>query len=147
MGERGAAAVEMAFVTIFLALLVTGIIDVGRAIFVSVALADAAQEGVTFLAFTDEIGGSEVTEAQVIERVTSSISAPDLDPATDVRVWCIPVPRADVDGATVEVLVRHDLELITPIVGQMLGGSITLQRRAVGERLIGPPPSWCEPPP
>ncbi len=41
MGERGAAAVEMAFVTIFLALLVTGIIDVGRAIFVSVALADA----------------------------------------------------------------------------------------------------------
>jgi len=140
--ERGAAAVEMAFVTIFLALLVTGIIDVGRAIFTTIALADAAQEGVSFLAFTDE-----VSEAQAKNRIVSAISQPTVDPATDVTIWCTPVDRTDLDGATVEVIVRHRLDLVTPIFGQMLGGSIDLQRRAVGERLIGPPPSWCEVPP
>jgi len=137
----------MAFVTIFLALLVMGILDVGRAIFTSIALADAAQEGVAYLAFTDQVGGGEVTEAQVKDRVVTAISEPTLDPDTNVTIWCTPVTRADLDGASIQVTVDYQLDLITPIFGQMLGGSIDLKRRAVGERLIGPPPSWCQTPP
>lgn len=133
--------------TVFLALLVMGILDVGRAIFTSIALADAAQEGVVYLAFTDEVAGSEVTETQVKNRVVSAISQPSLDPDADVTIWCVPISRADLDGASVQVIVEYQLPLVTPIFGPMMGGSFDLERQATGERLIGPPPSWCQPPP
>ncbi|HLT97030.1 MAG TPA: TadE/TadG family type IV pilus assembly protein, partial [Acidimicrobiia bacterium] len=46
--ERGAAAVEMAFVAMFLILLVTGVADLGRAIFTYIGVQEAAEEGTMY---------------------------------------------------------------------------------------------------
>src|SRR5690554_1925723 len=46
--ETGAAIVEMAFVTILLALLVCGVADLGRAVFTNIGVHDAAQEGARY---------------------------------------------------------------------------------------------------
>lgn len=126
--ERGAATVELAIVAIFMALLVMGVIDIGRLIFTGLAVEDAAQEGAAFAAFTQA-----ATVPLVIDRVVNSVDSPVLNPA-QVTVVCNSDPRPKQDGAHVTVVVQNTVTLITPIISPMLGGSVTIVKEAYSDR-------------
>lgn len=126
--ERGAAVVEMAFVALFLVLLVTGIADVGRAIFTYIGIQDAAQEGAMFASY------EHADRDEIRERARASISYPELDGA-DINVTCA------LDGKTMTVTVSHDVDMVTPVIGQLFGGKIELERSFTGDVLGG----TCDP--
>lgn len=128
--ENGAAAVEMAFVAMLLVLLVMGVADLGRVIFTYIGIQDAAQEGAIYGSFEPS------NEDAIKSRAADSIDYPSLTPA-DVIVTC---PDGDPNapgGSRVSVTVSHSVSLITPIVGQMFGGSIDLSRTFTGEVFLG----------
>lgn len=128
--ERGAAVVEMAFMTIFLLILVTGIIDLGRAIYTNISIQEAAQEGAFYASFEEG-----VTVGQVTQRVVDSTSSPAIDPG-DVSVGCVTETKSKKNGTRVTVTVDYKLDLVTPLVGQWLGGSLDLQKRVEAERFF-----------
>lgn len=116
--QRGAAVVEMAFVTILLALFVCGIVDLGRVIFTNIGVHDAAQEGARFAAYNPP---SNLADVQIIENVTvDATDYPDLTVGT-VQVTC-PAP------SSVEVRVDITVNYVTPLIGDLFGGSIDLSQ-------------------
>ena len=121
--ERGAATVEMAIVTIFLFMLVAGIVDMGRALHAYIGVQDAAQEGA--------VSGSFDPTGDIRGRAIDAVEFPDLSaPGSSVVVTC-PSPNV------VAVTVSHDVLLITPIVGQWFGPKITLSREVRGQVFLG----------
>jgi Flp pilus assembly protein TadG len=130
--DRGAAAVEMAFVTMFLLVLLLGIVDVGRAIVANISVRDAVQDGASYFAYTEN-----ATAADVEARVRAAVSSPDLSTAaTTVAVHCGPDPRDLLDGSRIRIDVTHDVDMITPIVGPLLGGEITLSPSSEADRFF-----------
>jgi len=130
--DRGAAAVEMAFVTMFLLVLLLGIVDVGRAIVANISVRDAAQDGASYFAYTPD-----ATAAEVEARVRAAVSSPDLGTAaTTIAVYCEPDPRDLLDGSRIRIDVTHDVDMITPIVGPFLGGEISLSPSAEADRFF-----------
>jgi len=117
--QHGAAAVEMAIAAIFLVLMACGIVDLGRGIFTSIGLRDAAQEGAIYASFEPS------DREAIIQRVIQSVEHPELD-ESDVTIDCT-------EDGRVSVEVRHELDLITPVIGQMMGGSLDLERSHIGE--------------
>ena len=133
--EKGAATVEFALFAMFLVLLVSGIVDLGRGLYTAIALDDAVQEGAIFAAFTEEIAGAPVTGADIEARVVSSTSSPQLT-TDDVTVACAAQTRSKQSGSRVTVQVSHTLDLITPFISDWFGGTLTLQRQAVVDRFF-----------
>ena len=121
---------EMAIVTMFLLVLLLGIVDVGRAIAANISVRDAVQDGASYFAYT-----RDATATEVEARVIASVSSPDLSTgATSITVYCGPDPRDLLDGSRVRVDLTHDVDMITPIVGDLLGGAITLSPTAEADR-------------
>lgn len=137
--DRGAAVVEMAVVTIFLALLVLGIADLGRAIFTNVAVRDAVQDGAHFASYTPDATAAE------IEGRINSVARVDLSGAT-ITLYCSTQDRQRQDGTRIRVELEHEVDLITPIVGPMLGGSITLRPSAEADRFFEACPAGVDTP-
>ena len=133
--QRGAAAVEMAFTSIFLLILVTGIIDLGRGIFTNISIQEAAQEGALYGAFE-----ATISENDIEQRAILSTSSPTLT-TDDVEVACSTATKSVKNGTRVEVTVTYDLDLVTPFVGEWLGGSLTLTKKAEAERFYPACPS------
>ena len=79
--ERGAATVEFALFAMFLVLIVSGIVDLGRGFYTAIALNDAVQEGAMFAAFTDDIAGSNLTAADMRE---AGITDKQVDPFVEL---------------------------------------------------------------
>ena len=133
--DRGAAAVEMAFLTVFLLILVTGIIDLGRGIYSNISIQEAAQEGAFFGAFQDD-----ATVAQIKQKAVDSTDSPVLT-VGEVTVNCVTVSKSKKNGTRVEVTVTHQLDLVTPFVGQWLGGVLTLTKTAEADRFFSSCPA------
>ena len=116
---RGQSMVELAVTLPILLLLIFGLIDLGRAVFISNSLAEAARDGARY--------GSVQARAWNDARRTL-VEDWILD-----RLPGVPDPTADVQcttanatlGCTVEdtliVTVHADVEMITPIIGQFIG--------------------------
>jgi Flp pilus assembly protein TadG len=138
--ERGAAMVEMAAVTLFLVLLVMGIVDLGRVIFTNISIRDAVQEGASYAAYTED-----TTSDDIEDRIRTAVSSPDLTGAT-IALYCSPDPRNRQDGTRVRVEMTYDVSLITPIVGSMLGGTITLRPNAEVDRFYADCPAGVDDP-
>lgn len=128
--DRGAAAVEMALVTMFLLVLLLGIVDVGRAISANISVRDAVQDGASYGAYT-----RDATAVEIRNRVKTSVSSPDLSTAT-IDVYCDPVERDIADGSRIRVDLSYNVDLITPIMGAALGGSINLSPSAEADRFF-----------
>lgn len=126
--EQGAAVVEMAFVAMFLVLLVTGVADVGRAIFTYIGIQDAAQEGAMFASYNHSDRDGIKLRAQ------SSISYPQLE-TVNIDVHCA------ADGKTITVTVSHQVDFVTPVIGRLLGDQVELERSFTGDVLGG---STCD---
>jgi Flp pilus assembly protein TadG len=108
----------MALVLPLLILLTFGVIDLGRVLFTHIAVHEAAQEGAMYGSFVPH------DHAAVRQRVIESVDSPVFG-AGDVAVTC---PGSD----RIQVEVTHDLELLTPMVGEWFGGNVTIARTVTG---------------
>ena len=142
--DRGAATVELALFAMFLILIISGIVDLGRGLFTAIALNDAVQEGVMFAAFTEDVAGNPVSTADIVLRVTSATDSPTLD-AADVTVTCVEDPRARQPSSRVTVEIAHTIDLITPFISDWFGGAHTLVRSATAERFFATCPTGSGP--
>ncbi len=111
LSERGAAAVEMAFVLPLLLLLVLGITDFSRALLTNITVVQAAQEGALFASYFP--GGD------VQQRVVDSVDDIAITPG-DVT------SAVDLVACTATVTVDHDYPMITPVGKIFLGDTVTL---------------------
>ena len=117
--DRGQALVEFAFALPIFLLVVFGLIDLGRAVYVNNSLAEAARDGARY--------GSVQARAWNEARRTN-VETWVLD-----RLVAVPGATATVEctaanpgiGCTVEdivtVTVETELDMITPLIGQILG--------------------------
>lgn len=134
MRERGAAAVELSLVSVFILVLAFGVIDVGRALFTRIAVVEAAQEGAVFAAFEDEVGGSPLSGSHIEQRVIAAVSDPVLTP-DDIAVACVVDTSGSRDTYEVEVTVTYTVDMVTPLVGDWMG-PINLSKQALSHRYI-----------
>jgi Flp pilus assembly protein TadG len=139
MRERGAAAVELSVVAIFLLILTFGVIDVGRALFTRIAVLEAAQEGAVYAAFEDESGGVPLSGADIEQRVIAAVDDPTLT-TDDVDVACRVDTSGSRDSYEIEVTVTYTIDMITPLVGDWMG-PITLSKHALSPRYIASCPT------
>lgn len=126
-------------VMLFLVLLLLGIVDVGRAISASISVRDAVQDGVSFGAYT-----KDATADEIKNRVRAAVSAPDLSPAI-IDVYCDLDVRDLAVGARIRVDLNYDVDLITPIIGPALGGTINLSPSVEAERFFDTCPAGSLP--
>ena len=123
---RGQALVEVVLVLPVLLLLVMGAVDVGRLLFASVAVEEAAQEGALYAAYSP-------TEFDPIRtRILSSSDVDEVQDAT-VTVMCNTTPAP----GQVEVTAEVDYPLITPVVAALLGSTVHLTATVVATNLAG----------
>lgn len=108
--EKGQSIVEMALLFPLLMLLLMGLLDLGRAYYVIVALRDAAEEGAIYASIQPEdITGIQERAADVtgelvpVEPGDVSVNAPSLDP-----------------GQAITVTVLHDYAFYMPLVEPFL---------------------------
>ncbi len=119
--ERGASTLELALVAPLLFILALGIVDLGRALSLKIAVSDAAQEGLNYASYEpDDPTGT-------VQRVLFNTPDADLDTAK-ISVTCLTEPAEHV-----AVEVDYQLELMTPFIGEMLGGTLDISASAVGE--------------
>lgn len=121
--EKGANLVEMAFVSIFLLLLVAGIADLGRAFNNYIIITNAAREGARFAARMPCNAGSaaglkSAIEAAVIrEAVNSGIDLSD-GALTAIAISPDPAAGCPTGGNPIAVTVTYDF---ATILGGILG--------------------------
>ena len=119
-GARGQAVVEFALVLPFMVLLFFGLIDVGRAIYIGNAAAQAAREGARWGSVqgraADSAGRASV-EQYTLETMNGV-------PAPVVSVSCerngLPRTRCTTNDILM-VTVQSPVQLITPLVAQLIG--------------------------
>ncbi len=119
--ERGASAVEFAFILPLLIVLVLGIAEFGHAFQVSGTLSAAAREGVRVMALQNNPAAA---------RAAVRTSAPTLDPAvTDAQIAISPAacPTTGPTTATVRVTVTYPMPFLT----RFFGSSATLHGTGV----------------
>ena len=109
--QRGAAAVEFAFIVPVLIALVLGIAEFGRAFQVQGTLSAAAREGVRQMALFND---------QAAARAAVRSAATSLDPGiTDAQIEITPAscPAIDGDSTTVRLTIRYPMPFLTDFFG------------------------------
>jgi Flp pilus assembly protein TadG len=110
-GERGATAVEFAFIVPLLIVLVLGIAEFGRAFQVSGQLSAAAREGVRVMALQNDPAAA---------RNAVRSAAPALEPAvTNAQITITPAscPATGTTSTTVRVTVTYPMPFLTSFFG------------------------------
>lgn len=109
---------------LFLVPLLMGLVDVSRLLFTRIAVQEAAQEGALFYAFEPT-----ADDGAAVAQAVASIDNPSLD-AGSVSASCAPVVRDAGDFGLVTVRVQHDVDLIFPLIGDV----VTVAREAQADR-------------
>lgn len=119
--KKGQSLVETAIVLPLVLLLLMGIIDFGflfnNYIIISNASREAARKG--------SLGGTDAEIVQLIQNNTST-----LDPGR-LNITIYPAQSQRFHGSEIKVTVNYDNRLITPVIGSLLGGDITLQGQVI----------------
>ena len=129
---------EFALIVTFVLILLMGVMDLGRAFYVYLALQDAAQEGAAY-------GSIEPGDFVGIEsRARTGSSAPvNLSgPEVDVQVAYVddyyPI-GAICAGDAVQVTVSSNLVLVTPFLGAVVGSQSIPLNASVSDTILRPP--------
>ena len=94
-GQRGVAAVELAFLLVFLLLIAAGIFEFGRAFWYYNALAKAARDGARAMSLATAATIASVGETTVRSRVVVLANAANVHPAlaaANVEILCDGLP-------------------------------------------------------
>ena len=116
MSERGVSALEVALLLPFLLLITMGIVDLGRIMFFQLGVQEAVQEGIVYASIEPD------DPAGIVARTMEAMSVPELQSGS-VVVTCP-------SSTTIEVTVTHQIDLITPVISQMVGGTFTATSEA-----------------
>ena len=115
-GERGASAVEFAFIVPLLIVLVLGIAEFGRGFQVQGTLSAAAREGVRLMALQNDPAAA---------RAAVRAAATSLDPAiTDAQITITPASCPDLNGGSTSVRLTIDYPM--PYLTGFFGASVDL---------------------
>ena len=124
--EKAQSLVELAIGLTILLLLVSGIFDVGRAIFTQFALQDAAEEGLVFgIGYPDNCDG---IEQRVLDNLQNGILP--ITPTVEVQI-----SGGDCEGATLSYGLQMDVKARADFVISMpflTGQTLTLTGTANG---------------
>jgi Flp pilus assembly protein TadG len=118
--DRGQTLVEFALILPIFVLLLVGIFDLGRAVYATNTIQNAARQAVR-VAIVDQ--NTSVIESEAIQHaVALSIGAADVDvtflDADYTAGDCSVTPAV---GCIVEVEVRYDFNAATPLLGSIVG--------------------------
>lgn len=115
--QRGAAAIEFAFILPLLLVIFTGMVEFGRAMWHYDALAKSARDAARYLSTvpTANLGGEAAsatsTTRTIVTHAAARASVAGLTPATDVTITCAPTPCGSVvspaDVTTVSVDINY----------------------------------------
>ena len=134
--EEGQSLVELAIGMTIIVLLLSGIFDVGRAIFTQFALQDAAEEGLVYgVAFPNQCDN---IEARVMENLTNSVFP--VTPTVEVTIGNDKVECGSAVleyGKRMDVTVSADFEISMPF---LTGQTINMAGTANGT-ILRPPPN------
>jgi Flp pilus assembly protein TadG len=114
-GQRGAAAVEFAFIVPLLVVLVLGIAEFGHAFQVQGTLSAAAREGARVMALQNDPAAA---------RTAVRDAAPTLDPAiTNAQITVTPTacPTTGATSANVRVTISYPMPFLTDFFGATIG--------------------------
>ena len=117
--RRGQALVEFALVVPIFLLLVFGLVDLGRAIYVNNAMAEAARDGARW-GSVQARSATPASRDTIAAEVAGRMSAV---PDATIQVSCVSTIPA-LGCRTNDILVvevRTQLDMITPIIGQIIG--------------------------
>jgi Flp pilus assembly protein TadG len=117
--SRGQALVEFALVVPLFFLLVFGLIDLGRAIYVNNSMAEASREGARW----GSVQARSATPAgrnQVADFVADKMTAVPDPTITVTCVEALPQVGCRINDILI-VQVSTELDMITPIIGQIVG--------------------------
>ena len=121
MRERGQSLVELALLLPVLLIILLGLLDLGRAYYVSVALEDMAAEGAAFAAVQPNPGDLSEVQARAAGASTGLVR---IEPGA-VQVQ---YPPAIVRGNPVTVTVPFEFTFVTPFISGFVGdGAIELR--------------------
>jgi hypothetical protein len=116
---RGQSMVEFALALPIFLLVIFGLIDLGRAVYVSNSLAEAARDGARY-GSVQARSWNDARRTNVESWILDRLSGV---PSATAAVEC--APRNPGLGCTVEdivvVTVQSEVEMITPLIGQILG--------------------------
>jgi hypothetical protein len=132
--EQGQGLVEFAAAALLLFVLVAGMLDLGRALFVVIALRDAAQEGALYGSLNPSDFGS--IETRVRNTTDHPVDMSDKE-EIDVNITLLGSPCAG-NGVQVEVVYPH-FTITTPLLGAIVGGQSIPIRAKVTGTIVRPP--------
>lgn len=126
--EKGQSFVELAFSFIILLLLISGAVDIGRALFAFIAIRDAAQEGATYLSlFPKDINGMNY-------RIRNSSTTPIN--LTDTTAVLIPTPDKSCADGYVTVRVQYNFRSVMPFMNLFFGDGIFRMEAKVTDTIL-----------
>ena len=143
--------VELAISLLFMLLLVAGVVDLGRAFFVYIALRDAAQEGAAYASIARTAPDDPMMCTEIVNRVrsTSNTQIVDLTQASVSVVFNggIPCGASSNNDAcwqkSVEVIVtENNFHLTTPLLGTFIGSQTVPISASILDTVVTP---LCEP--
>ncbi len=144
--QRGQSLIELAISMVLLFMLLSGIVDFGRALFTYFVLQDAAEEGIIF-------GTSYPTDCnQINDRIHNNIDNQINNNSTVINITikddagvfesCYSIPFAQVyAGKIMRITITNDFPITMPFLGTILGSqNIPLTITTNGVILRPPPP-------
>ena len=131
--ERGQALVELTLGMGVLMLILMGLLDLGRAYFIYIALEDSAGEAAVYLSIdpgcVDTSGGAECADPNNAQYRAFNAAGGHLD--WSGATFTTSVPTNFGTGSTVSVTIEYSFDLITPIITSIAGAnSLTLSSTA-----------------
>lgn len=125
-GERGQSTVELAFVLIPFLLVVMGVFDLGRAVFYTHALNDAAREAARVGVNSAYSSDSLCARAFQTAGVPGGTARLTCGTAGDLTVQVPQRGAPGVNGSPVLVQVTYTYRPLTPLIGQFVGAGFPL---------------------
>jgi len=124
--QKGQSLVEVAVALPVLLLILLGILDLGRAYFTYIALADAAAEGAAYGAIHPD------DTAQIVERAAESSNG-----LVTLEPDMVSVDLIDLSaGLPITVTVEYQYQLLTPVIQTFVPNGIITMRASVAQSII-----------
>ncbi|HZD56536.1 MAG TPA: TadE/TadG family type IV pilus assembly protein [Anaerolineales bacterium] len=130
--ERGQSLMELAFSLMFLLVLLSGVVDLGRAFFTYMAMRDAAQEGALY-------GSINPSDIEIKNHVLySSDMMQNTLTADEITIeWSDPASKCTGNAVTVSID-YPDFPLTMPFIGTFLGRQTVAISASVTDTILTP---------
>lgn len=116
-GQAGQSMVEFALVAMTFFIIIFGVIDFGRAVFQYNLLASSAREGARVAILQSNTDGDVIDRA--VESSAGMLSSDDVAISGSRTCTAVPCP-------SVTVTVSHPFTPVTPLIGTLIGGGISM---------------------